>query len=88
MTTLLITQKRLREANLLLQHFKDVMAKSYDKTGLCWYHTLCMDILLDTGYTILSYEECDNFDLNVLKSVDNIRDKDATSRFYVNMWLW
>lgn len=64
------------------------MKSTNNKCGLIWYHALCMDMLLDTNYTIVTYEDCDKFYLSSILTVDKSAYPEAHSRFFVNLCLW
>jgi hypothetical protein len=90
LTILLINQIRIRELLYLVQDFHVEMKSLGDINGLCWSYALAIDILLDTGYPLVTFEEVKGYyhsdleEMSPNKLVDNI----AFSRFYINMWLW
>lgn len=59
-----------------------------NRTGIIWYYALCMDVVLDTCYRVITYEECENFYLDETSSFRSPVNSNASSRFYANMWLW
>lgn len=64
------------------------MTSSRDMNGLVWYHALCMDLLLDTCYSIKSYDECAQFYNDELVHFQDEGRTEATSRFLANLSLW
>lgn len=59
-----------------------------DKNGMIWYHALCLDVLLDTGFTIVSYEDCSQFYLKEITTIRQDGTPEALSRFFANLLLW
>lgn len=91
MTLLMINQIRIRDVVYLLQDFHaDMLESTGNLNAICWYYALAIDVLLDSGFPIVSFEEVKLFCLNELEDfdVDEPIDKIAFSRLYINMWLW
>lgn len=88
MISLMITQIRVKDAVDLLEFFQSNMSEHLDHTGFIWYFALALDILLDTGYMVESYEDCEEFYLQQKNIFKTSKDPSAVNRFYVNMWLW
>ena len=84
----LIGSFRLDEAVDVLQHVKSIANKIASNAGLTWYYALCLDIQLDTGYTIVHYHKCERFYLDRFDTLDINNDVYALARFYTNLWLW
>lgn len=59
-----------------------------NKNGLIWYHALCLDMLLDTSFTIVSYETCENFYTEEISTLRKDGHQEARARFYANLLLW
>lgn len=85
---MLINMKRIQDADVLLQKFFMLMNSLQDKNGLIWYYAMCMDMLLDTCYTIRSYEECNQFYLSEISNFQGERLSEAKSRFFANLSLY
>lgn len=64
------------------------MKTTYNYSGLIWYHALCMDLLIDTSFSIVSYEACYQFYMDEITTFTKDSDVEARSRFYANLWLW
>lgn len=50
--------KRVCETVDALQQLRDTAFEDVDKSALTWYYALCMDLLLDAGILVESYEAC------------------------------
>ncbi|GLH15640.1 Uncharacterized protein GBIM_20048, partial [Gryllus bimaculatus] len=65
-----------------------------DKSSEIWYYALCLDILLDTGFVVETYEKTISYAKQLLKKYDAnfsniiLRDKASLQRLMVNMWVW
>jgi hypothetical protein len=86
---LLLQSERIDAMKKLLMEFNAVARHYNDENGLIWYYTLAMDLLLDTCHSIITYEECFNFYLELVTSSHYIdKNQEAVSRFIANFWLW
>lgn len=59
-----------------------------DKSGRTWYYAICADVQLDTGLTILSYRNCEQYYLQEGEAMISLRDPEAERRYFTSMWLW
>lgn len=86
---LLLQSERIDAMKRLLVEF-NAIAKLYDDENcLIWYFALAMDLLLDTCHSIITYEECFKFYLELITSSHYIdKNQEAVSRFIANFWLW
>lgn len=86
---LFLQSERIDAMKRLLVEF-NAIAKLYDDENcLIWYFALAMDLLLDTCHSIITYEECFNFYLELITSSHYIdKNQEAVSRFIANFWLW
>lgn len=86
---LLKSENRLPEAINILFELKEISEKNTDRSGLIWFYALCLDIQLDTGYTIISYKTCLKFHMDELESNKHfINDLNSIRRFYSNLLLF
>lgn len=83
-----MNMKRIQEAHVILQRFHSAMHFMKDKNGLIWYYALSMDMLLDTSYTVETYETCEQYFFKEVTSFHQDGDKDAKSRFFANLLLF
>lgn len=85
---LLNSQNRLPEAISVLFELKELSETNTDRSGLIWFYALCLDIHLDTGYSIISYKNCLKFHTDELESNKHfINDLNSIRRFYANLLL-
>ena len=80
--------KRIQDTNSLLQRFETAMRHMKDKNGLIWYYALCMDVNLDTCFTIVSYEDCCKYYKQEMTTFYQDGTPEARSRFFANLYLW
>jgi len=59
-----------------------------DKSGRTWYYAMCADIILDTGFSILSFENCEQYYLREGENIISLQDPEAERRYFTSMWLW
>ncbi|CRK95608.1 CLUMA_CG009067, isoform A [Clunio marinus] len=85
---IMMSLKRFDEALLLLEEFLRNVKMLNDKNGLTWYHALCLDMLLDTGFTIITYDSCNEFYINEMTSIDKITSTESRARFFGNLLLY
>jgi hypothetical protein len=50
----------------MLQQLRDISFEDVDKSALTWYYALSMDLLLDVGIIIESYEICATYANKIL----------------------
>lgn len=86
---LLKLENRLPEAFKILFELKETSEKNTDRSGLIWFYALCLEIHLDTGYSIISYKNCLKFRTDELESNKHfINDLNSIRRFYANLFLF
>lgn len=56
--------------------------------GRTWYFALCVELQLETGYTLDNFKSCERFYQIEGDTLITIRDPDAERRYYTVMWLW
>ena len=56
--------------------------------GKIWYYDECLCLHIETGYTLLTYCNCEHFYKMESESWVGVRDPDAKKRFFAVMWLW
>lgn len=86
--SLLLSQKRISDIQVMLLSFYTVMRHQDDLTGLTWYYAMCLDVLLDTGVTIRSFIECRTFYTNKFDQLPLQGDNEAIARLYANLCLF
>lgn len=79
--------KRFQEASTILDTFMGVMKAKNKINGMIWYHSMCLDLLLDATLTVVSYEDCCRFFMSQMAKFSGF-DREACSRFYANCMLW
>lgn len=57
--------KRLHSAVDLLRELYCLSEKDVDQSAITWYYALCMELLLDAGMFLESYEACYSYYLAV-----------------------
>lgn len=85
---LLLSQKQIGDILFLMQQNYESVKHNEDRTGLTWYYALCLDVLLDTSFTIAPFNACMEFYMENIEILSCLEDSFAISRFYANMWLW
>lgn len=86
---LLLQSERIDAMKKLLVEFNAIARHYDDENCLIWYYALSMDLLLDTCHSLITYEECFNFYLELVTSSHyNDKNQEAVSRFIANFWLW
>lgn len=77
------------EALKILFKLKKTSQTNADRSGLIWFYALCLEIHLDTGYSITSYKNCLKFYTDELESNKHfINDLNSIRRFYANLFLF
>jgi len=73
-----------------IQKFNIEFASQNDleKSGRTWYYATCADVQLDTGITILSFRNCEQYYLKEGESIISLHDPEAERRYFTSMWLW
>lgn len=59
-----------------------------NKNGTIWYHALSLDMLLDTSFTIVSYETCNRYFLSEVTTFHKDGTRESLARFFANLLLW
>ncbi|XP_026826225.1 adenylate cyclase type 10-like [Ooceraea biroi] len=85
---LLMITCRHSEAVALLRELEFVSQNNLDKSGRTWYYASCADMQLDTGFTILSFQNCEQYYLREGESIISLQDPEAERRYFTSMWLW
>ncbi|KAL7305501.1 hypothetical protein TKK_0002238 [Trichogramma kaykai] len=90
MVQALIRLKLICRAMDLLQLLRDISLEDIDKSALTWYYALCMDLLLDAGILIESFEACSAYAEKILGKSDVCvyRDSNGFKRLLVCLWSW
>lgn len=83
-----MNMKRIQEAHVILQRFHSAMLFMSDKNGLIWYYALSLDMLLDTGFTVETYETCEQYFFKEVTNFHQDGEKEAKSRFFANLLLF
>ncbi|KAL6429124.1 hypothetical protein ACFW04_008123 [Cataglyphis niger] len=85
---LLMISRRHSEVIVLLRELEFASKNDLEKSGRTWYYALCADIQLDTGITILSFQNCEQYYLQEGESIISLRNPEAERRYFTSMWLW
>ncbi|XP_050456444.1 adenylate cyclase type 10-like [Cataglyphis hispanica] len=85
---LLMLSRRHSEVVVLLRELEFASKNDLEKSSRTWYYAICADIQLDTGITILSFQNCEQYYLQEGESIISLRDPEAERRYFTSMWLW
>ncbi|KOC60399.1 Adenylate cyclase type 10 [Habropoda laboriosa] len=85
---LLMISCRHSEVVTELRELEFMSLYDLDKSGRTWYYALCVDVQLDTGLMILSFQECEQYFLREGEQMISQQDPEAERRYFVSMWLW
>lgn len=88
LTSLLVSQKQIGEVVHLFQQNYEAVRLSEDRNGLAWYYALCLDVLLDTSFSIVPFSACKAFYMENVEILSSLENSYGVTRFYANMWLW
>lgn len=80
--------KRFQELSSMLLKFYVSAKFTNNKSGILWYHALCLDVLLGTSFTIVPYETCNEFYENEIEIFNENCEVEGQARFYVNCLVW
>ncbi|KAJ3648252.1 hypothetical protein Zmor_020070 [Zophobas morio] len=72
----------------VLKDMYDFSEMDIDISGKIWYYDECLCLHIETGYTLLTYCNCEHFYKMESESWVGVRDPDAKKRFFAVMWLW
>lgn len=59
-----------------------------DQHGYTWYYGLSIDVILETGISVVSLREVDQFFQHESTKIWNLKDYEARERFFISIWLW
>ncbi|XP_014609400.1 PREDICTED: adenylate cyclase type 10-like, partial [Polistes canadensis] len=85
---ILMISCRHSEVVSILRDLEFISKNNIDKSGRTWYYAMCVDVQLDIGFTILSYENCKRYYLKEGESMLSLRNPEAERRYFTSMWLW
>lgn len=86
---LLMKMQRIDDLKKLLIQFYGIVRHHDNKNGLVWFYALATELLLDTCHSIISYDECHKFFLELTSSTNyEGRNEEASLRFKANFWVW
>ncbi|CAL1681643.1 unnamed protein product [Lasius platythorax] len=85
---LLMISRRHSEVVVLLRELEFASENDLEKSGRTWYYAICADVQLDTGITILSLRNCEQYYLTEGESIISLHDPEAERRYFTSMWLW
>ncbi|XP_018341276.1 PREDICTED: adenylate cyclase type 10-like, partial [Trachymyrmex septentrionalis] len=85
---LLMISCRHSEVVTLLRKLEFVSRNVLDKSGRTWYYAMCADVQLDTGLTVLSFQNCVKYYSQEGENIISIHDPEAERRYFTSMWLW
>lgn len=84
----LIVRIRIDEVIVLLKKLSNIASEDNDDSAMCWYYTLSLSLALDTGYTLVTFQQCEKFYHDECDALVCNRDPDSERAFYACMWLW
>ncbi|KAI4466740.1 testicular soluble adenylyl cyclase [Holotrichia oblita] len=82
----LIMRKRIMEAVTVLFELEYFAEEDIDNSGRTWYYALCIGIHLETGYTVIPYNQCERLYHIEGETMSTVRDPDAEKRYFTVMW--
>ncbi|XP_036143704.1 adenylate cyclase type 10 [Monomorium pharaonis] len=85
---LLMLSCRHSEVVAMLRELEFASRNNMDKSSCTWYYALCADVQLDTGLTVLSFQNCDEYYLKEGETIISLHDPEAERRYFTSMWLW
>ncbi|KAM0731371.1 Adenylate cyclase type 10 [Formica fusca] len=85
---LLMISRRHSEVVVLLRELEFASENDLEKSSRTWYYATCADVQLDTGITILSFQNCEQYYLKEGESIISLHDPEAERRYFTSMWLW
>nr|KAF7425239.1 hypothetical protein H0235_007677 [Vespula pensylvanica] len=88
LVNLLMLSCRHSEIVSVLRDLEFISKNYMDKSGYTWYYAACVDVQLDIGLTVLSYEHCERYYLKEGEHLFSLRDPEAERRYFTSMWLW
>ncbi|XP_063366870.1 adenylate cyclase type 10-like [Cydia amplana] len=83
---LLLSDLRINEVVLLMRE-NLYMDGEFDLSSTTWYYTYSLMILLETGYCVESYQECERFYMQHGDTILAFKSKDAAWDYFGCMWL-
>ncbi|XP_058797056.1 adenylate cyclase type 10-like [Phymastichus coffea] len=85
---LLVMERRYGEVVSFLQELEFISPNDMDQSGRTWYCALSVDLLLESGISVISLNECEQFFQQQSSKIMRLRDSEAAKRFFTCMWLW
>ncbi|KAG5327734.1 ADCYA cyclase, partial [Pseudoatta argentina] len=85
---LLMTSCRHSEVVSLLRELEFISRNVLEKSGRTWYYAMCADAQLDTGLTVLSFQNCHKYYDQEGETIISLQDPEAERRYFTSMWLW
>ncbi|XP_044006022.1 adenylate cyclase type 10-like [Aphidius gifuensis] len=85
---LLIIKCQYSKVIELLKELRSLADVDIDKSGRTWYYAFCIDLQLEAGITILSFEKCEQYYLEEGNTMIDLLDPEAEKRYFTSMWLW
>lgn len=84
----LILKLYLQEASSLINELDYYSSINEVQSGKIIYYSVSLIFLIETGYTIIPYEDCSNY--HYFEDIDSIttRNPEAYKMFVTLMWLW
>ncbi|XP_061721074.1 uncharacterized protein LOC133527896 [Cydia pomonella] len=83
---LLLSDLRINEMVLLMRE-NLYMDGEFDLSSTTWYYTYSLMILIETGYCVESYQECESFYMQHGDTILAFKSKDAAWDYFGCMWL-
>ncbi|XP_043470113.1 adenylate cyclase type 10-like [Leptopilina heterotoma] len=85
----MIRLKRINQTVDLMHELLYLSPIDSDKSSLAWYYALCIDLILDAGITLETYQTCLNFAEKVIdKKYPITRDPEGKKRLIVSLRTW
>ncbi|KAG5306968.1 ADCYA cyclase, partial [Acromyrmex insinuator] len=85
---LLMISCRHSEVVSLLRDLEFISRNVLEKSGRTWYYAMCADVQLDTGLTVLSFQNCNKYYNQEGETIISLYDPEAERRYFTSMWLW
>ncbi|KAJ8669599.1 hypothetical protein QAD02_000858 [Eretmocerus hayati] len=83
--------KLFSEAMDMLQQLRGGSSEDIDKSSLTWYYALCMDLILDAGILVETFENCAAYAQKILVGRSGAyvsRDSRSLRRLLAGLWMW
>ncbi|CAG5106800.1 Similar to ADCY10: Adenylate cyclase type 10 (Homo sapiens) [Cotesia congregata] len=88
---LTIRMKRIYETADLMQELYHLSNQDIDKSSITWYYALSLDLTLDAGMVLESFEQCAEYAKEIIANKNRscvLRDPESLKRLLTCLWIW